>query len=669
MKIVTSSNIIGSFLENSAEKLIVPRYQRPYSWNKENLKELIDDIKKSKGEDDAHFIGTIIRSIRESDGCWEIVDGQQRLTSISILLAAMRDVYIEENPNGSEVIATFQKYIKPTNFLTRSFYKISHETEDKCFTDNYKLIIDNRDLKEREDGFTRTTEAGCKVIEAYDFFKDELRKIISEEMSEEDVRKHSTKFYTENPREIQRKMFFNKVIYLKFVDINMQNTSEAYRVFNILNSRGMKLKQAELIKSHILGHLHHKDGVDLSRRDWECINNSVVEHNKKMEKNNPEKNEKNNKNNALKISEDNFFYHYLVSIGNIPKSKKYTFAEYERMINTSDDARKMLKKLKYEIELYRVIFDPDHKAPSESHRTRNKATWPESLKALNKLDLVQPHPLILALLRRYFNSDDKAVRNKEMNEILDLMERAHFMLTAIHREPGNKFTNTYNTQAKKIFNLSRESGKSKGNMKINEVREKLEERYSDLMKNLTQEVFVNEFIEKMDYSKDSGKMKYFLMKYQPDTLGKTGDNLTVEHIIPQAKIDDLVEILIANNPEGSNIKEEERERVRRVVGSPGNLIILRGNDNEGIKDEDIKEKIKFYNTLSYASTLPVEIVGSEADNGESNKESIFKNISLKEADENLINDIFEKINKRSVEMARTAYNEIFSIKGKNPEKS
>jgi len=655
MKIDTKSNVIGSFLENSAEKLIVPRYQRPYSWNKENLKELIDDIKKSKGGDDAHFIGTIIRSVRENDGCWEIVDGQQRLTSISILIAAMRDVYIEKDPDNSEVIATFQKYIKPVDFLARPFYKISHETEDKCFTDNYKLIIDNRDPNEREDGFTRTTEAGCKVIEAYAFFKDEFRKIISEEMSEEDIKKYSAEYYTEDPQEIQRRMFLNKVICLKFVDINMQNTLEAYRVFNILNSRGMKLRQSELIKSHILGHLHNKDGVDLSRRDWECINNSVVEHNKKMEKNNPEnpedseKTKKNNKKNALKISEDNFFYHYLVSIGNKPKSKKYTFAEYERMVSTSDDARKMLEKLKYEIELYRVIFDPDHKAPSESHRTRNKATWPESLEALNKFDLVQPHPLILALLRRYFNRKDKAVGNKEMNEILELMEKAHFMLTAIHGEPGNQFTNTYNTQAKKVFSLSRESGESEGNMNIDEVRERLKKRYSELMQNLTQEVFVNEFIDKMDYSKDSGKMKYFLKKYQPDTLDKPGDKVTVEHIIAQKNIDEIADILCENLSKEDKIKE--RARVHKIVHSPGNLIILRDNDNQGVKDEDINKKIESYGKLSYASTLPAEI-------------SEFKNLSLEGADKIIINKIFQKINERSKKMAETAYTEIFSIEDK-----
>ena len=65
MKIETKSNTIGTFLANSAEKLIIPRYQRPYSWNIENLKELIDDIKKSDGGDNGHFIELLLDAVGE----------------------------------------------------------------------------------------------------------------------------------------------------------------------------------------------------------------------------------------------------------------------------------------------------------------------------------------------------------------------------------------------------------------------------------------------------------------------------------------------------------------------------------------------------------------------------------------------------------------------------
>lgn len=622
MKIETKSNTIGTFLANSAEKLIIPRYQRPYSWNIENLKELIDDIKKSDGGDNGHFIGTVIRCSRGNNSYWEIVDGQQRLTSISILIAAMRDVYIEENPDNIHGKSVFQMHITPGEFNKDPFYKISHETGDECFVKNYKLIIDDRNSEERDAGLTETTEAGRKVIEAYNFFKDEVVKIISEEMSEDDINKYRSQLLAGSPREIQRTILWDKIIKLKFVDINMENILEAYKVFNILNSRGMKLKQSELIKSYLLGHLHHEKGVDIHRENWEKINDAIAE---------------NNKDNATKILEDNFFYHYLVSTGNAPKSKKYTFAEYERMVKTSDDARKILGKLKDEIELYRVIFDPDHKVPGETHYKRDHATWNESLKALNKFELSQPHPLILAILRRYFDDNDRAVGTTAVNRIFTLMENSHFMLTAIHGESGNKFTNTYNTQAKKVFNLSRESGKSEGNKKIDEVYDELKKKYSVLMKNLTQEIFVNEFIDKMDYSKEPGKMKYFLQKYQPETLGKSGDKLTVEHIIAQEKIDKIAEIL-CENLSGED-KAKERERVRKTVHSPGNLIILRYKDNHGVETEDINKKIEFYGTLSYASTLPAEI-------------SEFKDLSLEGADKIIINKIFQKINERSKKWQR-----------------
>ncbi|OFN71363.1 hypothetical protein HMPREF2528_07375 [Rothia sp. HMSC078H08] len=636
MDISAGESTIGKFLGNAEEILYIPRYQRSYSWTKENLKDLINDIENSKHTDNDHFIGAIIRCGRGNDSQWDIIDGQQRLTSISILLAALRDVHAEKSSHENKKNGSIQRYLTPNDYMGKVYYKISQEIGDECFIDNYKLIVEDKDEDERKAGFTTTTDAGQKVIDAYNYLKDEIRRIISEDIPVEKIADYRIEFSSDDTREIQVRLFLKKILHIKFVDIHMKNIVEAYRVFNTLNSRGVDLRQSDLIKSHILGHLHHENGVDVNRKKWESIVKTIVENN--------------NKKDSTKMSEDDFFYHYLVSRGDAPGAKKRTSAEYERMVKTFDDADALLTNLAYEINLYRVIFDPDYKVPGESQRKRNNATWNESLKALNKFELSQPHPLIFAILRRYFNDNDKAVGTKAVNRIFALMENSHFILTAIHGESGNKFTNTYNSQAKKVFNLSRESGESVGNMQIDEVYEELKKRYSNLMKNLTQEVFVNEFVDKMDYSKDSGKMKYFLKKYQPETLGKPGDDLTVEHIVAQEKIDKIVEILCENLSKEDKIKE--RERVHKMIHSPGNLIILRYNDNQGVETEDINKKIEFYGTLSYASTLPAEI-------------SEFKNLSLEGADKTIINKIFQKIDERSRKMAEVAYAEIFSIEDKS----
>jgi Protein of unknown function DUF262 len=70
----------------------IPPYQRPYSWEKENVQQLLDDIWEAyASNDNEYFIGSIITIERERDRRYEVVDGQQRLTSLNLVLARLRD--------------------------------------------------------------------------------------------------------------------------------------------------------------------------------------------------------------------------------------------------------------------------------------------------------------------------------------------------------------------------------------------------------------------------------------------------------------------------------------------------------------------------------------------------------------------------------------------------
>ncbi len=82
-------------------QFVIPIYQRLYSWEKEQCKQLWDDIIKVGGDDkmDGHFIGSILYvldGITHSDNALLIIDGQQRLTTITLLLTALRDHLIDE---------------------------------------------------------------------------------------------------------------------------------------------------------------------------------------------------------------------------------------------------------------------------------------------------------------------------------------------------------------------------------------------------------------------------------------------------------------------------------------------------------------------------------------------------------------------------------------------
>jgi hypothetical protein len=92
----------------------IPPYQRPYSWEKENVQQLLDDIWEAYTEKDSeYFIGSLITIERERDRRYDVVDGQQRLTTLNLILARMRDQITDD-----AVKADLGKRILPRNVYT-----------------------------------------------------------------------------------------------------------------------------------------------------------------------------------------------------------------------------------------------------------------------------------------------------------------------------------------------------------------------------------------------------------------------------------------------------------------------------------------------------------------------------------------------------------------------
>ncbi|GHQ86282.1 hypothetical protein VN1237_13780 [Helicobacter pylori] len=96
-----ATTLLNFIKENQKNQLVIPIYQRLYSWEKEQCKELWDDIIKIGGNDkmDRHFIGSILYVLdrtTHSSNTLLIIDGQQRLTTITLLLIALRDYLSDE---------------------------------------------------------------------------------------------------------------------------------------------------------------------------------------------------------------------------------------------------------------------------------------------------------------------------------------------------------------------------------------------------------------------------------------------------------------------------------------------------------------------------------------------------------------------------------------------
>ena len=214
-------------LINGNKQFIIPAFQRDYSWTTEQCRQMWDDI-MSVGNDEGrdHFMGSFVYIAGDTTGAvfssWLVIDGQQRLTTLTLILIALRDHIRETNWDGQE----------PTpEQIDAYFLKNEHERGDK----SYKLALrrhDNETLWSLVDGkdLSGVTNGSELVVEAYNYFRKLLK---SPEIS---------------PGEV-----YGGIAQLKVVDVTLHRPQDnPQRVFESLNSTGVDLTQSDLIRNYLL---------------------------------------------------------------------------------------------------------------------------------------------------------------------------------------------------------------------------------------------------------------------------------------------------------------------------------------------------------------------------------------------------------------------------------
>lgn len=209
----------------------IPAYQRPYSWEKGNVEHLLDDVWEAfAADDEEYFIGSLITIEREKGLLYDVVDGQQRLTTLNLIFSRLRDAVDE--PAKSEL----GRRVLPRNALTG-------EEETPRLT-----------LRQRDQSFFRKyVLAGVAVPEAVrkEIAKDQdaPKQRIAENLDAIDA------FIAARDQKTL-KLFANYLlsrVYVVFV--TTASLQSAYRLFNVLNARGMALSNADLIKNMLFARL------------------------------------------------------------------------------------------------------------------------------------------------------------------------------------------------------------------------------------------------------------------------------------------------------------------------------------------------------------------------------------------------------------------------------
>lgn len=301
-----SETTIRKLIEGS-KQYVIPLFQRPYSWNQKHWSTLWLDVKDLTNTPNArpHFFGSTVtapaRSIPQGVGKWLLIDGQQRLTTTQLLLAALRDTAA-----SIDALSLAQK-IEGQSLLTA--YEVDDEQLKVLPTqsdrDAFRAII-------RRDSFLPS-----RVTDCYNFFSNRLKNI------------------TPLTGDILERLYLVIVDRLSLVGITCDEQDNPHLIFESLNAKGEKLTAADLIRNFLLMRIHVHEQQNIYNEYWRPIQEALNEQ----------------------LTE--FVRHYLMKEGKIVKSADIYFELKDRLSATADDIKPFLTSLYRHGMFYARFVNPE----------------------------------------------------------------------------------------------------------------------------------------------------------------------------------------------------------------------------------------------------------------------------------------------------------------------
>jgi hypothetical protein len=231
----------------------IPSYQRPYAWTIEQASELLDDIVTACGDAgtvaDAspYFMGSIVLIKDPQKPEADVVDGQQRLTTLTILLSVLRDL------SDQKIASSIHKYICQSGDAIEETSDVFRLTPRERDTEFFRNTIQLEGGTQALPDVRQLKDARARMVENAIFLREKLN-ILSDER-----RRRLTAYI------VQR-------CYLVIVAASDQDS--AFRIFSVMNSRGLDLSPADVLKAEIIGALH-ADKQEIYTGKWEDIEDEL----------------------------------------------------------------------------------------------------------------------------------------------------------------------------------------------------------------------------------------------------------------------------------------------------------------------------------------------------------------------------------------------------------
>lgn len=380
---------------NASSRFVIPIYQRTYSWGEKECSQLWNDVFRAGSDEgiDVHFIGSIVyiedglsNSSRRSPNL--VIDGQQRLTTITLLLAALADTVGEEEPvEGFSADEIRETYLTNHRRSGDEFYKLLLTRTDR---ETLKALVGRYDLP---------TSQSDRILENYNAFKD---RFAAGNAVIETICRGLTK--------------------LVIVDIALSREHDNPQlIFESMNSTGRELSQADLIRNFVLMGLEPNFQTKLYEHYWHPMEQDFGQA-------------------AYTDHFDSFMRHYLtVRTGSIPRLGDVyeAYKAYARQVQSKGGTiEDMVKEVRSYARYYCMI--------ALGHKTAPQLV--DAFQDIRELKVDVAYPFLLELFDDFENG---RLSDAEFYEILRLVE-AYVFRRAICAIPTNSLNKTFANFARTI---------------------------------------------------------------------------------------------------------------------------------------------------------------------------------------------------------------------------
>ena len=543
----------------------VPLFQRRYSWHKEeHWKPLWEDIQhqaesylENKNKETNHFLGSVILNLKQTfergHPQAEIIDGQQRLTTLQIFLCALKNVAKKEE---------IQYVIDQTTQLTENTTHAGQEPEQR-----FKIWPTNADRKQFKEIINNEASEGA-MQDAYNFFNGEIESFIS---SPDNKEKNLMAII-----EVMRR-------FLKLIKVELENEDDPQIIFETLNARGQPLLASDLIKNYTFMRIFKENKLaadGLYQKYWEEFDK------------NPDWNKEETQGRLTRHRIDLFMFHYLTmktsskKHSSKPIKVEHLYQEFKEWYEKDykENPEGFLKDLEKYRNYYIKLIKPE-----------GQTRFDQFAKRLKELDTATLYPVLLYLMDLL---SEGILISRQLDQIAIYLES--WLVRRVFT-PGASAAN-YNRFFINLLNELKENPQNSEQCVLKE----LQKTTANTGKWPTDVEFKDSWWNEPIYYRSKNRCLMFLDalneelytdKAEKISLDRSG--ISIEHLLPQKARQDLYPYHSTSlKREGEN----EKDFRERIIHTIGNLTLLTQKLNSSISNGAFDEKMK---EIAEHSILPL----------------------------------------------------------------